>query len=81
MSGTQVIDDDGTAAYRLPQGAIEKLGEWLVRRGLIARAELFTALDAAFRHGCRVGDALVWLEWGDERDRRMALLEPHHGAC
>jgi hypothetical protein len=43
-------------------GAITCLGEWLVRRGAIDRAELFTALDVSFRHGCRLGDALVWLD-------------------
>jgi hypothetical protein len=39
-----------------------RLGEWLVRRGLITRVELFLALDASYRHCCRLGDALVWLE-------------------
>jgi hypothetical protein len=39
-----------------------RLGEWLVLRGLIDRAELFLALDVSFRYNCRLGDALVWLE-------------------
>lgn len=37
------------------------LGEWLVRRNLISRGQLFEALDVAFRHDCRLGDAVVWL--------------------
>jgi hypothetical protein len=41
---------------------ISRFGEWLVRRGLISRAELFSALSTAHRHRCRLGDALVWLE-------------------
>jgi hypothetical protein len=41
---------------------ISRFGEWLVRRGLISRADLFSALSAAHRHRCRLGDALVWLE-------------------
>jgi hypothetical protein len=51
-----------TSEYPLPGGEIARLGEWLVRRGVIDRCELFTALDASFRHRCRLGDALVWLE-------------------
>ncbi len=51
-----------TAAYPALPRASPRLGEWLVARGLLERAELFTALDASFRHGCRLGDALVWLE-------------------
>ena len=34
-------------------------GDWLVRRGLIDRGQLFTALSLAYRAGVRVGDALV----------------------
>jgi hypothetical protein len=34
-------------------------GDWLVRRGLIDRGQLFFALNLAFRVGFRVGDALV----------------------
>jgi hypothetical protein len=51
-----------TACYPFRKGAITRLGEWLVRRGLITRAELFAALDAAFRYNCRLGDTLVWME-------------------
>jgi hypothetical protein len=54
-----------TTRYPLPGGGIGRFGEWLVRRGVIDRVELFTALDASFRHRCRLGDALVWLELVD----------------
>ena len=39
------------------------LGEWLVGRGLLSRYQLLTALMAAHRHGCRLGDAIVWLDF------------------
>ena len=52
-----------TRLYQLPRGRIERLGEWLVRRGLLGRVELFLALDASYRHGCRIGDAVVWLDY------------------
>jgi len=61
-----------TRHYPLDDKPIDRLGEWLVRRGLISRAELFTALDASFRHNCRLGDALVWL---DVLDRGRVELE------
>jgi hypothetical protein len=38
-----------------------RLGEWLVRRNLISRSELFDALDHCYRRRCRIGDALVAL--------------------
>ena len=38
-----------------------RFGEWLLRRGLITRAELFRALEQGKAHRCRVGDALVAL--------------------
>ncbi len=53
--------DATTAGYPYCRG-VARFGEWLVRRGAIDRAELFTALDVSFRHGCRLGDAVVWLE-------------------
>ncbi|MBW2536988.1 MAG: hypothetical protein JRI55_36215 [Deltaproteobacteria bacterium] len=34
-------------------------GDWLVRRGLINRGQLFSALNLSFCNGFRVGDALV----------------------
>jgi hypothetical protein len=34
-------------------------GDWLVRRGLIDRGQLFFALTLSFQRGIRVGDALV----------------------
>ena len=54
-----------TLSYSLPLRKINHLGEWLVQRRLLNRAELFTALDVAFRYNCRLGDALVWLELFD----------------
>ena len=67
-------DAGPTTEYPLPGGRIARLGEWLVRRGAIDRRELFTALDASFRHRCRLGDALVWLELVDRgRLEREAL--------
>lgn len=60
------------------QRPIRHLGEWLVRRGLISRADLFVALDACYRHDCRVGDALVWLEI---LDRPAVEAEARRFAC
>lgn len=54
---------------------IDRLGEWLVRRRRIRRADLFLALTAAYRHNCRLGDAVVWL---DLLDRATLELEAHH---
>jgi hypothetical protein len=34
-------------------------GDWLVRRDLISRAQLFHALHLARSTGCRIGDAVV----------------------
>lgn len=36
-----------------------RLGDWLVRRGLISRADLYFALNASFEKQLRLGDALV----------------------
>jgi hypothetical protein len=36
-----------------------RFGDWLVRRGLINRYQLFEALNLAFVERCRIGDALV----------------------
>ena len=38
-----------------------RLGEWLVKRALISRVELFFGLSLAYTRGCRIGDALVRL--------------------
>lgn len=51
-----------TRCYPLRRRFTGRLGEWLVHRGLISRADLFTALNTSFRHSCRIGDALVWLQ-------------------
>jgi hypothetical protein len=37
-------------------------GDWLVRRGLIDRGQLFTALNLSYKKGFRVGDALVVMD-------------------
>ena len=39
----------------------DRLGEWLVNRGLLRRSQLFEALNVVFREHCRLGDALVQL--------------------
>lgn len=36
-----------------------RFGDWLVRRGLIDRRQLFVALNASYIDSCRIGDALV----------------------
>lgn len=41
--------------------AIILFGDWLIRRGLIDREQLFAALSLAYVEDCRVGDALVEL--------------------
>jgi hypothetical protein len=51
---------------------VTRLGEWLVHRGLIRREELFSALNTAYRHNCRIGDAVVWM---DLLDRSTVELE------
>ena len=38
-----------------------RFGDWLLRRGMITRIELFRGLEQAKAHRCRVGDALVAL--------------------
>lgn len=38
-----------------------RFGDWLIRRGLITRVDLFHALERAKTVRCRVGDALVQL--------------------
>lgn len=45
-----------------------RFGDWLVRRGLINRSDLFQALNESDRTGVRLGDALVSQEVLD-RDR------------
>ena len=35
------------------------LGDWLVRRGVISRVELFKALNHSYLRRCRIGDAIV----------------------
>jgi hypothetical protein len=56
-----------TLHYPLHGEPIVRFGEWLVRRGLISRADLFVALHVADRHAWRLGDALVWLDTVDRQ--------------
>jgi len=51
----------GEETLNLTTKPVIRLGEWLVRRGLIRREALFRALDTAYRHNCRLGDAVVWM--------------------
>jgi hypothetical protein len=47
-------------AHQLPDPAV-RLGEWLVRRELINRRDLYVALDLSYQREMRLGDALVSL--------------------
>lgn len=47
-------------AHQLPDPAV-RLGEWLVRRELINRRDLYEALDLSYQREMRLGDALVSL--------------------
>jgi hypothetical protein len=42
-----------------------RFGDWLVRRGLISRAQLYKALEVARTRSCRIGDALTELQLVD----------------
>jgi hypothetical protein len=42
-----------------PQEPKIPFGDWLVRRGLIDRGQLFAALNLAYQKRFRIGDALV----------------------
>ena len=70
-----LLDAVPTRGYPVSAISAERFGEWLVRRRCIGRSELFNALDVTLRHGCRLGDALVWLEVLDrqvvEREARF----------
>lgn len=82
MFGTQiawVITDQEYPKYPAKESTLSKLsedlelrtilfGDWLVRRGLISRAQLFEALNYSYLWGLRIGDALVELQVID-RDR------------
>jgi len=52
-----------SGAYRYPHGPPLdrwiRFGDWLVRRGLISRADLYCALRRATSEQVRIGDALV----------------------
>jgi len=52
---------EGLPAWQEPAPFEDRLGEWLVNRGLLRRSQLFEALNLAFRERCRLGDALVRL--------------------
>jgi len=53
MAATGDQSGDHYVAPQLP------FGDWLVRRGLIDRSQLFFALSLSYQRGIRVGDALV----------------------
>lgn len=52
-----------TAELMAPRALDDRLrfGDWLVRRGLIQRTDLFAALTCSRTNGFRLGDALVAL--------------------
>jgi len=52
----------GADLARRPTSEALQFGDWLVRRGLITRVELFAALNRARALCCRIGDALVQME-------------------
>lgn len=45
-----------------------RIGDWLVHRRLVTRHQLLLALKRAYRRRCRLGDAVVELDFLD-RDR------------
>ena len=49
-------------------------GDWLVRRGMINRGQLFSALNLSFCRGYRLGDALVVM-------RALTRIEVEEEAC
>lgn len=59
---TRKLSEPG-AAWKGPRRGPRRLvlGDWLVRRRLIDRRQLFEGLDRSYRKGCRIGDALVEL--------------------
>jgi hypothetical protein len=62
---------DVTPAYVFSPSELEprlreqqaSFGDWLVRRGLVSRTQLFVALSRSRTSCCRVGDALVELKY------------------
>lgn len=59
---------------------VARLGEWLVSRGLLHRTELFMALNTAYRHNCRIGDALVWMDLLDRPTLEREAISYHRQA-
>ena len=57
---TARVSTASIVAQQLPDPAV-RLGEWLVRRELINRRDLFVALDLSYQREMRLGDALVSL--------------------
>jgi len=45
--------------FRSTDSAEIRFGDWMIRRGLITRFQLFVALTTSFSKGCRIGDAVV----------------------
>jgi hypothetical protein len=58
---TLIIDGDQPPSERAgpPLDRWIKFGDWLLRRGLISRADLYQALQRAAALRIRIGDALV----------------------
>jgi hypothetical protein len=63
-TSTDRLAEEALASLLEPDGAEPAIpfGDWLVRRGLINRKQLFNALNLSYRIGFRIGDALVALK-------------------
>lgn len=63
-TSTDRLAEEALASLLEPDGVEPAIpfGDWLVRRGLINRGQLFNALNLSFRIGFRIGDALVALK-------------------
>lgn len=59
---------------------VGRLGEWLVHQGLIRREELYMALNTAYRHNCRIGDAVVWMDLLDRPTVEREAISYHRQA-
>jgi len=59
-----------------------RLGEWLVLRGAITRAQLFRALSACDSTGWRIGDAVVALGFATPAlvEAEREILEQRRGS-
>jgi len=71
----------GLPAWQEPAALEDRLGEWLVNRGLLRRSQLFEALNRAFRERCRLEVAEFvrsWLlmedHWREDRFRSVTVI-------